>query len=300
MRDAQRTAIPIPAQFVAGLRYDPDAAMETSLELRCADETALSATLFAPDAAPARATVVLAGAMAVAPAFYTPFARHLASRGLAALTFRYRGMGRQARDSRATIADWGRLDLDAAIGFALSRGRAFAVGHSVGGQILGMAPRASQLSALALVAAQSGWWRWWRGLRRLLMLSLWYGTVPLIAHLLGKMPMRAFGAGEDLPRGVALQWARWCRSRSYLLRDATPESYAAVRAPLLAISIADDPLAPRAAVDWLAGLYGATSRDRVHLAPADAGLRAIGHFGFFREASAPAWPRVSDFLLACG
>ena len=51
-----------------------------------------------------------------------------------------------------------------------------------------------------------------------------------------------FSSAEDLPKGVALQWSRWCRDRQYLLGDnALPlHRYDTFTAPVLAYSFSDD------------------------------------------------------------
>lgn len=57
-----------------------------------------------------RGQVVIAAAMAVAQAFYAPFARYLARRGYTAWTFDYRGIGESLsgprRKLKADLGDW--------------------------------------------------------------------------------------------------------------------------------------------------------------------------------------------------
>jgi predicted alpha/beta hydrolase len=102
--------------------------------------------------------------------------------------------------------------------------------------------------------------------------------------------------GEDLPQGVALEWARWCRSPEYL---GDWSGHARLRAPLLAIGFADDPFAPRDAVAALVERYGSAEKEHRHVRPADAGAAKIGHFGFFREGVTPGlWADVADWLQA--
>jgi predicted alpha/beta hydrolase len=92
--------------------------------------------------------------------------------------------------------------------------------------------------------------------------------------------------GEDLPATVADEWARWCRTRGYLLGDdgSRRAGYARIRAPIVAYSFTDDDYAPRETVAaWLQFFPNAAVSHR-HLAPAEAGAREVGHFGFFRPA----------------
>jgi len=124
---------------------------------------------------------------------------------------------------------------------------------------------------------------------------LWYVAMPGLTHLLGHFPGRLLGLGEDLPRGVALRWARWCRTPDYL---GDFSGHARFTAPLLAYSFADDVYAPARAVDWLHDRYGSTSKERRHVTPRDLGVARIGHFGFFRPDAEPLWREAADWLAA--
>ena len=110
--------------------------------------------------------------------------------------------------------------------------------------------------------------------------------LPALARGLGYAPRAVFGA--EVPGSIIEEWARWCRTEDYLLGgdgETRRPGFARVRAPMLALSFADDPYAPPAAVEWLLQQYGAASITRRHIAPADAGVGRIGHFGFFRPSA---------------
>jgi predicted alpha/beta hydrolase len=52
-------------------------------------------------------------------------------------------------------------------------------------------------------------------------------------------------------------------------------------------------------VESLHGFYAAAPREMRRFAPQDAGVRAIGRFGFFRERfTSSLWPQVTRFLTA--
>ena len=69
-----------------------------------------------------------------------------------------------------------------------------------------------------------------------------------------------------------------------------------LRAPMLALSFADDPFAPQAAVAALHREYaGAAVRHR-HLRPAEAGVSSIGHFGFFKPGVPALWSEAAAWL----
>jgi predicted alpha/beta hydrolase len=82
---------------------------------------------------------------------------------------------------------------------------------------------------------------------------------------------------------------------------ARAEGYARLEAPIFAYSFADDPLAPPNAVEALLSLYRRARATHRHVAASDVGLRAIGHFGFFRAAQRDRlWAEARDWLLSVG
>jgi predicted alpha/beta hydrolase len=268
----------------------------------------LAATLYEPSTAvtPARAALI-ASATAVGRRYYQAFARYLADRGLAVLTFDYRGIGesrpRSLKGFRCAMHDWGANDLAGAIDWLDRRfpgGQLVGVGHSAGGQLFGLAANNQRLRALLTVGAQSGYWGLWPAPRKYWLFLVWTLVMPLLTRLFGYFPARLLRLGPELPRGVALEWARWCRDPDYVNGRARPPSadaFGAFRGPLQAISFADDTFAPQAAVDRLASFYTKAALERRHLTPAEIGLPAVGHFGFFRDGCRSLWVAAADWLL---
>jgi predicted alpha/beta hydrolase len=86
---------------------------------------------------------------------------------------------------------------------------------------------------------------------------------------------------------VFLQWRKWCLTAARfgpdLDDDLHDSQFAAVRAPVLAWGFTDDPIATPAAVEALLASYPQAQIERRWTTPADAGVRAIGHHGFFSE-----------------
>lgn len=274
--------------------------------LEAADGRRLAATAWEP--ARVRAAVVVASATGVPRRIYARLAAHLAQAGLAVLTFDDRGIGgsrdRPLREEPARMEDWGRLDLEAALGWMRQRHPdvpLLVLGHSAGGQLIGLAPSARHLAGALTVGAQLGWAGYWPWPARALMVACWYFFIPVLTRLVGYLPMATVGQGENLPRGVALQWAEWGRRRHYLFDVLGPEvraAYGALTFPLRAIHIGDDGYAPRAGVAALASFYGGP-REVLTVSPADVGTRSIGHFGWVRPRfQETVWTPIRDWLLA--
>jgi len=70
-----------------------------------------------------------------------------------------------------------------------------------------------------------------------------------------------------------------------------------VACPLRWLSFSDDPIAPFSAVEALRPYYPNAVIDRHHLSPADLGVPAVGHFGFFRKSMPRGpWDQIADWL----
>lgn len=275
-----------------------------AIEITAQDGYRLGATLFRP-ARPAGRAITIQPATGVPQQYYARFAAYLADRGFVVLTFDYRGIGRslygKVADSKASMRDWGTLDAPAAFDFLESRAersKLMVVGHSFGGQAIGLLPRHERVAAALVVGAQSGYWRRWPLLGKAWIWPATHVVLPCVPRILGYLPMARYGFGEDLPAGVAIEWARWCRHPEYLVGAlGVRESYARFSAPLRAYAMTDDRFAPPAAVEALLELLPAARSEIRRVAPRDAGAKSIGHFGFFREPFRDSlWREAADWL----
>ena len=269
--------------------------MEINLTAR--DGYPLSATLYGERSAPG---VLILPATGVPQGYYAKFAGWLAQQGFQVMTFDYRGIGQSlrghVRSVRARMRDWALLDAAAALDF-LESPRVRIVGHSFGGQALGLLP-AERIASALVVGSQSGYWRNWPPLGRMWMWPVTHFLLPGMARLHGYFPGSRFGFGEDLPKGVAIEWASWCRHPTYLIGAlGVEDAYARFAAPLRAYAFSDDPFGPLSAVKKLLELYPNSPAELRHMAPADLGVRRIGHFGFFREQFRDTlWPEAREWL----
>jgi predicted alpha/beta hydrolase len=276
------------------------------LQITASDGVTLQATLYEPRTGEARGNVLIIGAVAVPQRFYARFALHLARAGLRVLSVDYRGVGRsrpaRLRGYRAELSDWAERDYPAALAFLLQHyGHVptYAVGHSLGGQVVALSPDAGVLRAVVTVASQNGYAGNFPDApskRR-----LWNTYVPALTSLFGYLPGWA-GLGTDLPEGAARQWARWCLSPDYFLSEHPEygQTIARFARPILAYSFDDDGYAPLVNVRWLHGVYAAAPVEHRHLAARELGLDFVGHFGFFRPSARPLWDEVLRFFDADG
>jgi predicted alpha/beta hydrolase len=266
-----------------------------------ADGYSLAATVY--KARGSDTVVLINSATAVPRHFYRRFAEHVQRHGWTAVTYDYRGIGDSRplslRGFKATMRDWAFLDMTAMVEWVqrdLSPDRLFAIGHSFGGQTLGMIENASSIDAMVGVSAQSGYWGAQGGDEPTRIRFMVTVAIPLLARIAGYLPWSWFGAGEDLPKGVALEWARWCRSPNYLLDDAELplERFRTFNAPVLAYSIDDDVWGTARSVDDMMRAYPNVTRR--HIRPSDFKLKKLQHMGFFRDGSQEIWLETLSWL----
>jgi len=278
------------------------------LQINTRDGVALAATLYEPGTTNATATTVIVNSgVAVRRRFYDGFARYLCENGFTVITYDYRGIGDSLSEPitqcGAQIADWGTQDFPAVIDAMSKRfpqNTIKLVGHSFGGQILGVAENNTAISAMLSIASQSGYWKHWPVPLRYAMATLWFAVMPGITTLLSYFPSKRLNMGENLPAGVAQQWARWCRHPDYLRADAITSGddyFDQFHGKIRSISFGNDRAAPGTAVDALHAMYTRATVERVHIEPSAAESEKIGHFGFFRlPADHEHWRQAVQWL----
>jgi predicted alpha/beta hydrolase len=283
---------------------------QIELTIAARDGFPLAATRRTP-AGPAKSTALIAPATAVPRGFYARFGTYLAERGFDVVDFDYRGVGgsrpKSLRGFPARMRDWAALDTTAAIDFtaAIEPGRPLVyVGHSFGGQALGLVPNNNKVSRALLIASQAGYWRLLtpasEQYRAYVMLRF---VGPLLARTIGYLP-GGIGLGDGLPRDVFLEWASWCLKPNYLFDDETLDSranYPRYKGALRAVGLADDPWATPPAIARLLRGYTGTRPEHLTVEPRDAGASKIGHFNFFRpEFRDTLWHDAAEWLGRSG
>jgi predicted alpha/beta hydrolase len=280
--------------------------MEQEL-LRTPDGATLVMRVWEPDWLE-HGNVVIGGAMGVRQDYYAAFAQWLAGQGWRVTTFDYRGHGRSLpeghslRGLEADLFDWAR-DYEAVIDHAhaaLPDAPLYLLGHSLGAQLPGLLGNQHKVSGMLSVAAGSGYWRENAPQLRRMIWYFWWLLVPLATRLFGYFPGRMLRKVGDLPRGVILQWRRWCLDPKYSVGaegESVRQGYANVRFPVLALSFTDDELMTLRGTHSLINLYENASRQVYRIAPADLAVGRIGHFGSFRsDQQSVLWPRIDGWL----
>lgn len=272
------------------------------LELPSPSGRALGADLFEPRGR-TRAQLVVHAATATPARIYRRFAYHLAQRGVRVLTYDYGGIGRSRTaapaDDPVRMQDW--ID-DAAFAQRWLQRLApelplLSIGHSFGGQIAPALCPDHPAAAVITVGAQSGYLGRFPWTRRAQYWLQMHAAMPALIRGFGYLPGWA-GLREDLPAGVASQWARWCDDEQYFFSELPwlRPRLARFGGPVLALTFTDDAWAPLGNVQWLHQQLASAKIHHRHLRPADLGQSRVGHFGFFRPSARPGWDLVASFV----
>jgi predicted alpha/beta hydrolase len=243
---------------------------------------------------------------------YARFARFLAANSIPVLAFDYRGIGASRtgtlRRFSALAEDWSEFDCGGAIDHLRDRYPAaeiVGVAHSIGTMLIGGAPNVGAISRFVFLCAHTGYYADYMPRYRLPMGLLWHGVMPVLTRICGYFPARLLGLGEDIPAGVAMQWAAR-RSPEFRPQATTADSsratlmlarYPMVKGDVLKIGFTDDAFATRAGGERLMSAFPSLRAISVEVSPEQAGMRDIGHFGFFRRDGAQRlWPFVLGYI----
>ncbi|CAN5429538.1 alpha/beta fold hydrolase [soil metagenome] len=239
--------------------------------------------------------------------FYERFARHLAGKGAAVLTYDFRGIAGSRPEDLAAMdmdyPDWGRLDMPAALDALIEAAPGLPVvhvGHSVGGHFLGFMSNQDRIARHAFVCVGIGYWGLHHRSYNPLELFFWFGFGPWSLKRHGYVKGGGLWGGTDLPRGVFETWKRWCLKSSYFREELAgrlrPHHFDAVTTPIRSWIFTDDPIANPKTGPKLLEVYPNAPSEIVVRTPADYGVARIGHEGAFRRGMEPLWDEIFDWL----
>jgi len=258
----------------------------------------------------ARGAVLISAGTGIRRQFYSRLAEFLQSRGFSVMTYDYRGIGGSRRGPlRSLQADkltWAERDMTAAWAELGARSPGiplYWLGHSLGGQMVGLVEGSERAAAICTVGTGVG--IWWKMLKpyRWFCIFVWYFYMPLMTALYGYAPARMIRQGQDLPKGVALQWSLWCRSKDYFgkhLGSSRLARMAAVRQRWWTVGFTDDPIATWQTIPHMMRFYPKADVQFDMYTPAELGLKEVGHHGFFRPGCEALWERLVGFYENAG
>ena len=270
----------------------------------------LAATVYRPNDV-VKTAIMIAPATGIKRQFYHNFATYLAEHGFGVLTFDNEGIGESLTTDLAkcdaSLISWGRHDMPAVLD-ALQDEFADAtyhlIGHSAGGQLIGLMPNYNVLSSVFNVACSSGRIKNMTMPYRAKAMFFMDAFIPMSNMTLGYTPSDKMGMGEPLPRGVARQWREWCNGAGYIKtafgKSIHTHFYDEISMPSLWLGFSDDEIANSKNMDDMIRVFPKMPIEKRFLDPKDFGVSSIGHMRYFSSktnAKAPAlWQMAVDWL----
>lgn len=278
--------------------------------IQCQDGYTLSGVFYPARQEPVKTyPILLCPATGITSRFYQQFCLWLSTQGYDVLNFDFRGIGNSLhgplKHSTASIVQWGQLDIPAAINHLLARTHAekvILVGHSAGGQLLGIAENYSKVAKVVAIAGSTGHVQGLKGRTKLLAPVMFKAIFPLARYTLGYGPTKSIGMGENLPKDVAQQWAQFCGKPGYVINAigklVKPEQnyHHKIECPITSLWATDDEIATEANVQDLLRLYPNSQTTAIALEPQKLGHKAIGHMLMFKPSHQNIWPLIESQL----
>ena len=279
------------------------------LKIKCADNFELAGTFY--EARNLKGAVLIAPATGIKRRFYHAFATFLAENGYNTLTFDNRGIGdSKSGDSineiNASLVNWGKLDMPAALTSLKMQSpnttNYHLVGHSAGGQLLGLMDNGGDFKSMFNYAASSG------SMSNMTYPFKFSATfflnffIPMSNLFFGLTNSHWVGMGEPLPKKVAAQWRRWCNGQGYVKTDfghpaiIEKHYYEELSLPSMWVHATDDGIANLANVKDMISVHPNIRSEIVTLEPAVLGYKELGHMKFFSSKKKELWGYALDWL----
>lgn len=280
--------------------------MKAQVLQTAAGHTVTAQVFPAKDPASSKGVCIIATATGVAQRLYEDFANWLAEQNYTAVSFDYDGIGLSidghVKNSKSDKLSWGKYDCPAVLDFVKNE---FPnqditwIGHSVGAHMLGFMENTDGITKAITVGAGTGTWWYNSPPTKRIAWFLWYFLVPATVPLLGYFPGNKIGIMCDMPKGVMMQWRRWCLNKDYSIGcegDWLRERFANVTIPMTGIAFSDDDMMSMKNVEILHSFFTAAEKKMVTVTPEDIGQKRIGHIGWHKARYRKLWE--SYFLPA--
>ena len=283
-----------------------------SLTISCIDGYALSAQFYESSTANKKTfPILICPATGIVKGFYHHFAVWLQQQGYDVMVFDFRGIGASLhgplRKSTASIVQWGQRDIPAAIDALLEQTHAekvIIVGHSAGGQLLGIVPNYEKVHKVIAVSGSTGHVKGIAGRTCILAPIMFNIIFPIGRYTVGYGPTNKIGMGENLPKDVAKEWAQFCSKPGYVLNavgkqlDPAQDYHSKIQCPITAIWATDDEIATEANVKDLIRLYPNAPTKMIALDPKQHGYKSIGHMLMFKRSHQNLWTVIESEIAA--
>lgn len=276
-----------------------------SFWMTCEDAYQLAAQFYPAQSKKSANPVLICPATGITKNFYHSFATWLSQQGYEVLSFDFRGIGDSLhaplKQSEASINDWGTLDIPCAIDVLLEKTQAEQVtllGHSAGGQLLGIVPNFRKVAKVVAIAGSTGNVKGLKGKTKFLAPVMFKVIFPISSTLKGYGATQFIGMGENLPKKVAQQWREFCSNPGYVKnaigKTVFHDFHTEIICPITSIWASDDEIATQQNVEELLSLYPNASTKMLELNPLKLGYKSIGHMLMFKKSHQKIWPLLEQ------
>jgi predicted alpha/beta hydrolase len=276
------------------------------ISVTCNDGTCLRATVFSPNTQ-AKGAIMVGPATGIKRQFYSAFATFLCEQGFGVITFDNRGIGESAQvpvsKSDASLITWGEQDMPAVLEALKSQFPNvpyFLVGHSAGGQLLGLMHNVHDLTAFCNFGSSSGSLR---NMRKGYLVKAHFFMnfyIPVSNLLFGHTKSQWVGMGEPLPKKVSRQWQQWCNGSGYVKtafgKEVQTHHYDNISLPSKWLLATDDDIANITNVHDMISVFPNMEAEVEELNPRDYKVSEIGHMKFFSRKCSHLWPKVTHYF----
>lgn len=276
------------------------------IQIKCSDGIDLTSTVFIPSEK-LKGAVMIGPATGIKRKFYQAFASFLAENGYGVITFDNRGIGDSLKGSikksNASIQNWGELDMTAVLETLKEKFpgvKYHLIGHSAGGQLVGLMKNCTELSSMFNFASSSGslsGMKYPYKFQAHFFLNIF---IPLNNFFYGYTNTQWIDMGEPLPKMVAKQWQKWCNGKGYVKTDfgnnIKEHLYNDLTFPTFWLHASDDDIANEENVADMISVFPNASVVVQTLNPKEFELNSIGHMKFFSRENKKLWFLAIDWL----
>ncbi len=262
-------------------------------EIKYSDNTKNVLTVFSPKEH-SDVTFICLPAMGVRASFYDTFADSLSQLNYNVVTADWRGQGKSSVRASRSI-DFGYEDIIGDIKETIDYADAWfpntkkvIVGHSLGGQLgsLYASRYANRISGLVLITSCNVYYKGWE--KGTAMKLRFAGNVFYpVSKVIGHFPGIKIGFGGKEARTVMKDWCNNALNGKYEISNSDFDYENALHKlskPVLSISVENDTLATKRAVENLYKKFNASSTiSHVHLNAGETGIAPLNHFSWAKE-----------------
>ncbi len=257
----------------------------------------------------AKGIVLVNPGTATKTSFYKPFVEFLVSNGFHVFLWNYRGFGESKTEtlkgSSYRYSDIGFYDIPAAIDSVKAMYPdlpLYCIGHSAGGQQIGLASNFDKIDGLIVVAASAGYFSYMPLGYRIKANFFFRIFVPLFSAIYGYVPASKFDLMEDLSAPLAKEWGDWCKEKELFFSKkfygkTIPEGTCKHFKMPIHVFVADDDeiCTKRNMNSFWKNVVSSKGIQFTEYRALEFPSKEIGHFGYFKRANRKIW---DDILLA--